>query len=105
MDFKERPYECDSCFDEYGNYREREPDMSDHNEFYVDDCAIVSRDPATICDALKTKNMFTLKGTGSIRYHLVCDFFREDDGYLCYAPKKYIDFLIIPKECIIPFDE
>jgi hypothetical protein len=31
-----------------------------------------------------------LKGTGPITFHLGCDFFRDADGTLCYAPAKYI---------------
>ncbi len=35
--------------------------------------------------------MFKLKGTGPIEFHLGCDFFRDSDGVLCYAPRKYIE--------------
>ena len=31
-----------------------------------------------------------LKGTGSISYHLGCEFFKDDEDSLYMAPKKYI---------------
>jgi hypothetical protein len=32
-----------------------------------------------------------LKGTGPVTFHLGCDFFCDDDGTLCYAPRKYVE--------------
>ena len=32
-----------------------------------------------------------LKGTGPIKYHLGCDFARDEYGTLCFAPRKYIE--------------
>ena len=72
-------------------------DMGDHYEYiaaYVDDLAIVSRDPSSITDSLVNVFNFKLKGTGPIEFHLGCDFFRDEDGVLCYAPRKYIEKLI-----------
>ncbi len=57
---------------------------------YVDDLAIVSKNPASITDTLQKKYKFKLKGTGPISFHLGCDFYRDDTGILCAAPKKYI---------------
>jgi hypothetical protein len=37
---------------------------------------------------------FKLKGTGLIKFHLECDFFRDKKGVSCFAPRKYIDKLI-----------
>jgi hypothetical protein len=37
---------------------------------------------------------FKLKGTGLIEFHLGCDFFRDEEGISCSAPRKYIDKLI-----------
>jgi hypothetical protein len=37
---------------------------------------------------------FKLKGTGSIHFHLGCDYFRDKEGTMCYRPKKYISKLI-----------
>ena len=57
----------------------------------MDDLAIISRKPREIVDALEKDYGFKLKGTGSIMYHLGSDFFRDSEGVLCMAPKKYID--------------
>jgi len=35
-----------------------------------------------------------LKGTGPIEFHLGCDFFRDEEGVLCYGPKKYIEKIL-----------
>jgi hypothetical protein len=42
-------------------------------------------------DVLKKKHKFKLKGTGTLAFHIVCDFFRDDEGILCMVPKKYIE--------------
>jgi hypothetical protein len=41
---------------------------------------------------------FKLKGTGLIEFHLGCDFFRDEEGVSCFAPRKYIDKLIASYE-------
>jgi len=72
-------------------------DMGDHYEYigvYVDDLIIVSRNPSVITDAFINEHNFKLKGTGEISFHLGCDFIREKDGTLCYAPRKYIEKMI-----------
>jgi hypothetical protein len=69
-------------------------DMGDHYEYiavYVADLAIVSRNCQAIIDSLTKEHLFKLKGTGPISFHLGCDFFRDKDGNLCYAPRKYIE--------------
>ena len=69
-------------------------DMGDHYEYiavYVDDLAIVSRNAKAITDMLSGPHNFKLKGTGPVTFHLGCDFFRDPDGVLCYAPRKYIE--------------
>ena len=79
-----------------------EPDIwmkrvDDHYEYvgvYVDDLAIVSQDSNKIIDKLTTKYKFKVKGTGPISFHLGCDFFRDEDGTLCMAPKKYIEKMV-----------
>ena len=35
-----------------------------------------------------------LKGTGPIKHHLGCNFFRDKLGVLCFSPKKYINKMI-----------
>jgi len=69
-------------------------EMGDHYEYiavYVDDLAIASKTPKEITDDLMTKYKFKLKGTGPIEFHLGCDFYRDEDGTLCFGPKKYIE--------------
>ena len=69
----------------------------DHYEYiarYVDDLAIVSKDPAAIIKCLEEVHNFKLKGSGKLDYHLGCNFFRDDDGVLCMGPKKYIERMI-----------
>jgi hypothetical protein len=73
----------------------------DHYEYiavYVDDLAIASKNPADIIRALTEDHQFKLKGTGPIEFHLGCDFFRDEEGVLCFAPRKYIDKLIMSYE-------
>jgi hypothetical protein len=69
-------------------------DKGDHYEYiavYVDDLLVVSRDPKAITDTLVNVHKFKLKGTGELSFHLGCDFFKDDDGNWCFAPKKYIE--------------
>ena len=35
-----------------------------------------------------------MKGTGELKFLLGCDYFRDSDGTLCMAPKKYIEKMI-----------
>lgn len=66
----------------------------DHYEYiavYVDDLLICSRNPKAITDELSGPREFKLKGTGPVTYHLGCDYYRDDDGTLCVAPRKYIE--------------
>ena len=72
-------------------------DKGDHYEYigvYVDDLALVSRNAQGIIDELSITHKFKLKGTGPITFHLGCDFFRDEDGNLCYAPRKYIEKML-----------
>ena len=61
---------------------------------YVDDLCIVAKDPKETTDLLLNKYGYKLKGTGPISYHLGCDYFRDKDNNLCYAPRKYIEKMI-----------
>ena len=73
-------------------------DKGDHYEYiavYVDDLLIASRDPQSIIATLESEPInFKLKGTGPISYHLGCDYFRDEDGTLCYGPRRYIDRMV-----------
>ena len=44
-----------------------------------------------IIDWLKKKNLFKLKGTGPVSFHIGCNFFRDNNSTLCLGPKSYID--------------
>ena len=61
---------------------------------YCDDLTIASTDPKAITDALVGMYDFKLKGTGPLKFLLGCDYFRDDDGVLCFAPKKYIEKMV-----------
>ena len=65
-------------------------DVYEYIAVYVDDLAIVAKDPQGIADHLSNQYNFKLKETGPISYHLGMDFFRDNDNTLCYAPNKYI---------------
>eukprot|EP00986_Skeletonema_menzelii_P007778 scaffold3101_cov93-Skeletonema_menzelii.AAC.1 len=58
---------------------------------YIDDLTIGSKNPQAIIDYLQDVAKFKLKGTEPINYLLGCDYWREEDGTLCSAPKKYIE--------------
>ena len=85
-----------------------EPDIwmrarGDHYEYiavYVDDLLLVSKDPKAIVDVLLNDHKFKLKGTGEVSYHLGCDFYRDKDGVLCFAPRKYIEKMLANYERI-----
>jgi len=69
----------------------------DHYKYiavYVDDLMIASKDPDSIIKMLMEKYHFKLKGTGPTKFHLGCDFFRDEEGVLCYAPKKHIEKIL-----------
>ena len=67
---------------------------------YVDDLAIVLRKPQEFADILMQKFNFKLKGTGPIEFHLGMEIYREDDGTLCIAPRKYIERIVANYERI-----
>jgi len=68
-------------------------DKGDHYEciaVHVDDLMIASKDPDLIIKMLMEKHQFKLKGACPTKFHLGCDFFRDEEGVLCHAPKKHI---------------
>lgn len=69
-------------------------DCYEYIAVYVDDLCIAAKDPEEIINTLKNKYKFKLKGDGPLKYHLGCDFFRDPDGTLSYAPKKYIEKIL-----------
>ncbi len=86
-------------------------DYYEYIAVYVDDLAIVAKNPKLITDTLVDKFKYKLKDVGPINYHLGGNFGRDDDGTLHYGPRKYIDKLITsyttmfgkpPVECVSP---
>jgi len=72
-------------------------DKGDHCEciaMCVDDLLIASKDPDFVVKLLTEKCQFKLKGTGPTEFHLGCDFFRDEEGVLCYGPKKHIEKIL-----------
>jgi hypothetical protein len=60
---------------------------------------IASKDPAGNIRALTEDYKFKLKGTGPTEFHLGCDYFRDEEGVLCFlAPHKYIEKLVASYE-------
>jgi Reverse transcriptase (RNA-dependent DNA polymerase) len=69
-------------------------DLYEYVVVYVDDIGIASSDPSTIIKELEGRYGFQLKGTGPTTFHLGCNYFRDGQGVLCMAPKKYIDKML-----------
>ena len=67
---------------------------------YVDDLLMAMKDPKEMCDTLKTKYNFKLKGDGPIDYHIGLNYLRDKDGTLVQQPKKYIEKMITSYEQI-----
>ena len=44
-------------------------------------------------DTLRERYHFSIKEAGPISFHLGCDFWRDEHGVLCFAPRKYIERL------------
>ena len=55
---------------------------------YVDDLCIAAKDPKGIINLLSERHGFKFKGSGLLNFHLRCDYFRDDDGVLCFALRK-----------------
>jgi hypothetical protein len=72
----------------------RKEDIYEYVAVYVDDLAFAMKEPQELVDELANNHKVKLKGTGDIAFHLGCDFFRDEDGVLCTAPRKYIDKMI-----------
>ena len=75
-------------------------DVYEYVEVYMDDLAMAMEDSQSFTDLLAGKHKFKLKGTGEIKFHLGCDFFRDKDVTLCMAPHKYIDKIISNYQCL-----
>jgi hypothetical protein len=62
--------------------------IADH---VVANVLIASKDPLAITTCLEETHLFKLKGTGPLKYHLGCDYFRDDAGTLCFGMCKYLE--------------
>jgi len=67
-----------------------EGDHYEHVAAHVDDLMIASRIPEVVVTALVNEFNFKLKVIGPTEFHLGCDFYHDEQGVLCYAPKKHI---------------
>jgi Reverse transcriptase (RNA-dependent DNA polymerase) len=81
---------------------------------YVDDLLIAAKDLLAITKCLEETHLFKLKGTGLLKYHLGCNYFRDDTGTLCFGPRKYIEkmmdqyekmFGTKPKQYTLPLEK
>jgi hypothetical protein len=61
---------------------------------YVDDLAIIMKEPQEFVSVLEEKYKFKLKGTGPISVHLGMNFMRDDNGELCISPAKYVEKML-----------
>ena len=61
---------------------------------YVDNLLITSKDQESIVKCLLDDYELKLKGTGPIKYHLGCDFFRDSENALSFTSKKYVEKII-----------
>jgi hypothetical protein len=82
------------CKAEPDIWMRKNTDRYEYIAVYVDDLALALTDPKSFVATLENKYNFKLKGTGPISYHLGMDFYRDEDGTLCIAPRKYIEKMI-----------
>jgi hypothetical protein len=66
-------------------------DTYEYIAVYVDDLLIAAKDPLAITKCLEETHLFKLKGIVPLKYHLGCNYFRDDNGTLCFGPRKYIE--------------
>jgi hypothetical protein len=69
-------------------------DIYEYIAVYVDDLLIAAKDPLGITKCLEENHQFKLKGTIPLKYHMGCDYFRDDTGTLCFGPCKYIEKML-----------
>jgi hypothetical protein len=70
--------------------------MGSHYKYiavYEDDPMISSKNPQMIIKGLEAVP-FSLKSTGSVTYHLGCDYFRDENDTLCIGPRKYTEKMV-----------
>ena len=57
----------------------------------MNDLLIASKDPQSTIDTLINEHNFKFKDTNPTSYHLGCDFGRDENGTLHFAPRKHIE--------------
>ena len=82
------------CKAENDIWMHKNQELYEYIAVYVDDIMVAARNPSEITKRLESEHRFKLKGVGSMKYHLGCDYFRDEDGTLCFGPRKYIDKMI-----------
>ena len=73
-------------------------DYYEYIAVYVDDLAFAMKNPQSLVDRLTSEYKFKLKGTGTICFHLGCDFTRDEDGTLCMQPASYVERMVATYE-------
>ena len=63
---------------------------------------ITSRNPENITKSLTRKYKFELIGTGPTKFHLGCDYKREEHSTLWVGPRKYINKMVTKYESAVP---
>ena len=61
---------------------------------YVDDLAIVAKDPQGFCNELKKRYNLKLRGVGPLEYHLGCTYKKDPDGTLAADPRRYVNKIL-----------
>ena len=62
---------------------------------YVDDLAIVAKDPQAFCNELKKKYNLKLKGVGPLEYHLGLHIQEKTlNGTLAADPRRYVNKIL-----------
>jgi Reverse transcriptase (RNA-dependent DNA polymerase) len=69
-------------------------DLYEYIAVYADDLAIAAINPEEIITTLKSKHGLNLKSVDPLKFHLRCDFQRDEDGTLSFGPKKYIEKML-----------
>ena len=82
------------CVAEPDIWFRRNGDVYEYIGVYVDDLAIVAKNPKSLTDKLMNQFGFKLKGTGPMSFHLGCNYERDPDGTLCIKPTKYIEKVV-----------
>jgi Reverse transcriptase (RNA-dependent DNA polymerase) len=87
-----------NCRAEPDIWMRQQGDIYEYIGVYVDDLAIAAKDPDAIIKLLEQIYKFGFKGVGPLKFHIGCDFNRDNDGILSHGPKTYIDKMMVNYE-------